>query len=92
MSSLTFGQKPFFPTAPDKGSFPLDHEGECKKHMVQYLLCLNSNNNSNSKCRQIAKDYLACRMEKQLMAQEDWDKLGFHDSKEDDKAKSAPVT
>ena len=28
MSANVFGAKKFIPTAPDKGSFPLDHEGE----------------------------------------------------------------
>ena len=28
MSANVFGAKQFKPTAPDKGSFPLDHEGE----------------------------------------------------------------
>ena len=30
MASNVFGAKQFKPTAPDKGSFPLDHEGEFK--------------------------------------------------------------
>ena len=30
MASNVFGAKQFKPTAPDKGSFPLDHFGECK--------------------------------------------------------------
>ncbi|XP_021001246.1 cytochrome c oxidase assembly protein COX19 [Parasteatoda tepidariorum] len=77
MSSLTFQQKPFFPSPPDKGSFPLDHDGECKRQMLKYLLCLNRQNNSNEECRHLAKDYLQCRMEKNLMAHEEWEKLGF---------------
>ncbi|CAL1276619.1 unnamed protein product [Larinioides sclopetarius] len=77
MSSLTFQQKPFFPSPPDKGSFPLDHEGECKKQMLKYLLCLNQKENSNVECRNLSRDYLECRMDRNLMAREDWDKLGF---------------
>ncbi|XP_043485605.1 cytochrome c oxidase assembly protein COX19 isoform X1 [Polistes fuscatus] len=79
MSSFTFGQKLFTPVPPEKGSFPLDHEGFCKQVMVNYLRCLLEHNNQNTMCRHIAKDYLGCRMDKDLMAREDWSKLGFTD-------------
>ncbi|GIY90556.1 cytochrome c oxidase assembly protein COX19 [Caerostris darwini] len=88
MSSLTFQQKPFFPSPPDKGSFPLDHDGECKKQMLKYLLCLNQKDNSNAECKSLSKDYLQCRMEKNLMAQEDWDKLGFSEKPENNDPKT----
>lgn len=29
------------PTPPIKGSFPLDHEAQCKYEMLKYMLCLN---------------------------------------------------
>ncbi|KZS18483.1 Phosphopantothenoylcysteine decarboxylase [Daphnia magna] len=77
MASNTFGQKNFNPAPPVKGSFPLDHEGECKRFMLRYMICLRENNNQNSKCREVSKDYLDCRMQKQLMVKEDWAKLGF---------------
>lgn len=79
MSSFTFGSRIFTPTPPEKGSFPLDHEGQCKKSMLHYMLCLKSNKNNNSECRKEAKDYLQCRMDNQLMAKEDFSKLGFED-------------
>ena len=79
MASNTFGQKTFTPVAPIKGSFPLDHDGECKKFMLKYMICLRENGNQNTECREQSKDYLNCRMEKQLMAKEDWSKLGFSD-------------
>ncbi|KAG8191329.1 hypothetical protein JTE90_006077 [Oedothorax gibbosus] len=88
MSSLTFQQKPFFPSPPDKGSFPLDHEGECKKQMLQYLLCMNRKENQNSECRLLAKDYLGCRMDKNLMAREDWPSLGFNEKVEESTKKT----
>ncbi|XP_063535944.1 cytochrome c oxidase assembly protein COX19 [Cydia strobilella] len=78
-TAMTFGQKQFIPTPPDKGSFPLDHEGACKKTMVKYMKCLYNNNSNNTLCRDEAKDYLACRMDNGLMAKEDWSKLGFKD-------------
>ncbi|XP_050311894.1 cytochrome c oxidase assembly protein COX19 [Anthonomus grandis grandis] len=81
MSSMTFGQKLFRPTPPEKGSFPLDHEGVCKASMLKYMRCLNKENNSNSACREEAKDYLDCRMKHNLMAQEEWSKLGFQQEK-----------
>lgn len=79
MSSHTFNQKKFTPTPPDKGSFPLDHENVCKRVMLYYMSCLRQHSDDNSKCRQQAQDYLRCRMDNQLMAREEWSKLGFHD-------------
>lgn len=79
MASNTFGQKTFSPVPPLKGSFPLDHEGECKKSMLRYMICLRENSNQNSECRQLSKEYLECRMQNQLMAKEEWSKLGFAD-------------
>lgn len=79
MSSMTFGQKLFTPSPPDKGSFPLDHEGQCKRFMLKYMLCLSNNNNDNGTCREEAKDYLGCRMDNQLMAREEWSNLGFNE-------------
>ncbi|KAM3965156.1 cytochrome c oxidase assembly protein COX19 [Aphomia sociella] len=79
MSTMTFSQKQFIPTPPDKGSFPLDHDGLCKKTMTRYMKCLLNNDSNNSLCRDEAKEYLACRMENNLMLKEDWSKLGFKD-------------
>ncbi|XP_055703422.1 cytochrome c oxidase assembly protein COX19 [Phlebotomus papatasi] len=83
MSSMTFSQKKFTPTAPDKGSFPLDHEGLCKKSMLKYMNCLHENTDSNSECRSFARDYLECRMKNNLMAREEWSKLGFEDQEKE---------
>ncbi len=74
---MTFGQKHFQAKAPDKGSFPLDHEGECKSFMVKYMACLRENQMQNTKCRTESKEYLECRMNANLMVREDWSKLGF---------------
>lgn len=80
MSQAVFsGSKVFRPKPPDKGSFPLDHEGECKVDMETYMKCLSENKYDNSKCRLEAKDYLDCRMQKELMAKEPWTKLGYGD-------------
>ncbi|XP_074093836.1 uncharacterized protein LOC141524083 [Cotesia typhae] len=79
MSSYTYGQKTFNPIPPEKGSFPLDHDGFCKKSMVKYMRCLSLNKNNNTTCRDAAKEYLQCRMDHNLMTREEWPKLGFHD-------------
>ncbi|XP_076246169.1 uncharacterized protein LOC143186390 [Calliopsis andreniformis] len=79
MSSYTFSQKTFTPVPPEKGSFPLDHEGVCKEIMIEYMRCLTENKNQNTRCRKFAKDYLACRMDNQLMSREEWSTLGYAD-------------
>jgi len=85
MSTMTFSQKKFNPVPPQKGSFPLDHEGHCKKQMIAYMRCLNINRDDNSACRELSKEYLGCRMEHNLMAKEAWEKLGFKDLIENEK-------
>lgn len=82
MSYMSLGQKVFTPTPPDKGSFPLDHENLCKRQMIKYMRCLRENDNSNSACRDDAQNYLSCRMEHNLMAKEEWSKLGFSDTEQ----------
>ncbi|RKF59372.1 Cytochrome c oxidase assembly protein COX19 [Golovinomyces cichoracearum] len=72
------------PIPPERGSFPLDHYGECTESMMQYLSCVKkSKGNNNSECREIAKSYLACRMEKNLMAKDEFKNLGFDNDKVD---------
>jgi len=79
MASNVFGAKQFKPTAPDKGSFPLDHDGECKQFYLKYMMCLNEQGFDASKCRAQSKDYLGCRMDKGLMERETWSRLGYQD-------------
>lgn len=79
MAANVFGSKRFNALPPDKGSFPLDHEGECKKFYLEYMICLNENKNVNSACRELSKAYLGCRMDKGLMKKEGWDTLGYSD-------------
>jgi CHCH domain len=75
--NTSFSQKRLQFIPPEKGSFPLDHEGFCKKHMLKYFGCLRENRDDNSACREQSKDYLACRMEHGLMGRESWEKLGY---------------
>ncbi|PRP77408.1 hypothetical protein PROFUN_14368 [Planoprotostelium fungivorum] len=71
-------------SGPEKGAFPLDHFHECSEQMKKYMQCLKVNENHPSRCKEESKAYLGCRMDKELMAKEEWKHLGFE---EDDKEK-----
>lgn len=62
---------------PDKGSFPLDHQAECKTPMEAYMECMKANAMETIRCRDPSAAYLRCRMERNLMATEDLERLGF---------------
>ncbi|KAI9462344.1 hypothetical protein BJY52DRAFT_1116313 [Lactarius psammicola] len=79
---MSFGRPPsistgFQVTPPNRGSFPLDHYGECKEFMTQYLECLKSNSSTSSECRHLNRDYLNCRMQNGLMEKDEWKNLGL---------------
>eukprot|EP00392_Amoebophrya_sp_AT5.2_P011827 g11917.t1 len=57
---------------PDRGSFPLDHWNDCTGLKDDYLACLKRNMNDNLSCRFLTKEYLQCRMDHNLMAQEEY--------------------
>uniref|UniRef100_A0A8C4NEC9 Cytochrome c oxidase assembly protein COX19 n=1 Tax=Eptatretus burgeri TaxID=7764 RepID=A0A8C4NEC9_EPTBU len=86
-TAMNFGSKSFKPRPPDKGAFPLDHHGECSAFKDVYMRCLRAKGFDNSACRQQSKDYLQCRMERDLMAQESLEKLGYKDLLENEKEK-----
>ncbi|KAH3901657.1 probable Cytochrome c oxidase assembly protein COX19 [Saccharomycodes ludwigii] len=66
------------PTPPERGSFPLDHFGECTKEMQDYLKCIKITKGENAhNCRLLAKNYLKCRMNNDLMDTDDWKHLGL---------------
>ncbi len=71
------------PIPPERGSFPLDHDGECKSIVGDYLRCLRRvRGNNDRECRMMAKEYLKCRMDHNLMAHDEFKNLGFaEDSK-----------
>ena len=74
------GASSYKPSPPERGSFPLDHDAECKYIISSYLRCLRRQNppgRNNEECRIIAKEYLGCRMEKGLMAKDEWSNLGL---------------
>ena len=64
---------------PLKGSFPLDRKGECKDLKEIFMKCLKRNRNDNSKCRIESKNYLVCRMDKNLMEKEPLHQIGYRD-------------
>lgn len=77
----------FKPTPPERGSFPLDHDAECKHLISSYLRCLKTQNRpgtNSDECRQLARGYLDCRMDKGLMARDEWDNLGLVFEKPED--------
>ncbi|KAN0124965.1 cytochrome c oxidase assembly protein cox19 [Russula decolorans] len=86
---MSFGRPPsistgFQVTPPNRGSFPLDHYGECKAFMTQYLECLKRNSSTSSECRHLNRDYLGCRMKNGLMEKDEWKNLGLSNLKVDD--------
>lgn len=83
MASSIGGTKLFVPQPPAKGSFPLDHYGECKTWMKKYMNCLAKTNSKAAECKEYSKEYLKCRMDKDLMTKEDLKFLGFDGDKED---------
>lgn len=65
------------PRPPTKGSFPLDHLGECGEFARVYEACVRDNGGEAGRCREAARKYLGCRMEADLMVKEDFKKLGL---------------
>lgn len=46
--------------------------------MMDYLKCMKYTENKNApNCRILAKSYLKCRMDNELMDNSDWDSLGL---------------
>ncbi|KAK0544143.1 Cytochrome c oxidase assembly protein cox19 [Tilletia horrida] len=83
---MSFGRPPSFGSLtnvqfspPEYGSFPIDHDGECKDAMKAYMTCLKANKMDNGRCRELSKNYLECRMQKGLMDKHDLGDLGFKD-------------
>lgn len=65
------------PRPPLKGSFPLDHLGECASLADMYAACLRENDGAAGQCRAIARRYLECRMDAGLMAKTEMNALGL---------------
>ncbi|KAK9464090.1 uncharacterized protein V1516DRAFT_669529 [Lipomyces oligophaga] len=73
--------KIYTPSPPERGSFPLDHYGECTSTMTAYMKCLKQHSVHKERvpneCRLLAQDYLNCRMDKGLMVRDEWQNLGL---------------
>merc|ERR1711865_248627 len=69
--------KSFQGKPPLKGIFPLDHHAECKDRMKTYLDCMKQNDTEHYKCKHLTVLYLQCRMDRDLMQQEDLNDLGL---------------
>ena len=72
-----FGSSSTIAKPPEKGSFPLDHQGECKEAMKKFLTCMKSEHGNHSSCKRLSRSYLECRIEKGLMQKENLDQLGL---------------
>ena len=77
MSSTSMGVGRQVVRPPQRGIFPLDHGAECQEPMQAYLDCLKQAKDVHHKCQQLSKNYLQCRMDRQLMAQEDLNDMGY---------------
>ncbi|XP_034844113.1 cytochrome c oxidase assembly protein COX19 isoform X1 [Mirounga leonina] len=65
-TAMNFGSKSFQPRPPDKGSFPLDHFGECQSFKEEFMRCLRDRKFENALCRRESKAYLECRMQRSV--------------------------
>ncbi|KAJ5151939.1 hypothetical protein N7492_010234, partial [Penicillium capsulatum] len=69
--------------------------GECKHIISGYLKCIKLNKGTNDEaCRKLAKDYLTCRMDKNLMAPDNFKNLGlvFNEDQEKNQNPTADPT
>jgi len=85
-------QKSAPPRPPDKGSFPLDHFKECSDAKAQYMTCLKAHGMRTDveECRRLSAAYLQCRMDTQLMAPQQIDRLGFEAAASQQRAAAGP--
>lgn len=67
------------PTPPDRGSFPLDHDGTCKDIAKDYLACIKASNGNALACRQLSAKYMKCRIDNNLLSDEPLTNLGFRE-------------
>lgn len=74
---MSFSGGKQFVKPPQRGVFPLDHDSECKQPMLLYISCLKESRDIHHKCRDFSKDYLECRMSRELMAKEDLNSMGY---------------
>lgn len=94
--SLSSRLRPFRPTERSfKSLREANTPGECKDFMISYMSCLKQNRNNAGPCRAESRAYLECRMDKNLMSREDFQKLGLGDvqpRKPDDPPAATPAS
>lgn len=66
-------------TPPDRGSFPLDHEGLCKELSEKYVKCIGNLKGNALECRHLAAQYMHCRIDNKLLAEEPLTNFGFRE-------------
>lgn len=71
---------------PLRGSFPLDHDHVCQSQVLEFLQCIKCNRGDSQPCREIAKRYLECRMENELMDKGPLEDIGFFNDNDATKA------
>ena len=78
MASMNFSSAKQTIKPPQRGIFPLDHDAECKPFKEKYLNCLKNEADKHHLCRDFSKEYLQCRMDRNLMASEDLDRVRYY--------------
>ena len=74
---MNFSASRFQNQPPERGSFPLDHDRACTPLRDEFLACLKAEGNEHVACRALSERYLACRMDKNLMARDAVENIGF---------------
>ena len=74
---MNFSASRFQNQPPERGSFPLDHDRACTPLRDEFLACLKAEGNEHVACRALSERYLACRMDKNLMARDAMENIGF---------------
>ena len=64
-------------SAPERGSFPLDHFRLCEEQALRFNDCMAGHGMMPKKCQRFQKNYLQCRMKAGLMKPEPLENLGF---------------
>ncbi|PNH01190.1 Cytochrome c oxidase assembly protein COX19 [Tetrabaena socialis] len=77
LMSKAFGGPRTQARGPEKGVFPLDHFAECQTVARRYLACLDANEQDAASCVELSREYLQCRMQRNLMATQDLRELGL---------------
>ncbi|KAK1443515.1 hypothetical protein BgAZ_203910 [Babesia gibsoni] len=64
---------------PDRGSFPLDHDGACKEISEKYVRCVRELKGNAMGCRHLAAQYMQCRIDNDLLSPEPLTNFGFRE-------------